>query len=143
MILAMVIIFDVILIVIANLLATVCYLEYSHGNDFIKIVGQQLPVMLYVSMASFYILGLYNRRCRYASIEELANIAAGAGISMVVVSSWVFVLDRQLHAGLIFNYYLFTVFLVGLGRQLIRFFKLLIKKHSVRGLRDGRFCRLI
>jgi len=77
-------------------------------------------IFLFIKLTTFYILGLYNRIWRYASISDLLNIFKANLVSSLVIITYIYFLQGRFPRSVMTLDMFMTFFLIGSSRLALR-----------------------
>lgn len=89
-------------------------------ENYHAVLTDYLPFIIVVNIAIFYILGLYRRLWRYASINELLAIAGAVTVSSIITDGYLFFSDTGMPRTVYLLSWFLDIALIGGSRLLVR-----------------------
>lgn len=111
---------DMAIIILGPFIALYIRFEGNIEPRYFDTLIQELPIITVVRLGVFYVLGLYHRLWRYASITELISIVTAVTVSSAIITVYLIFINAGLPKSFHVLTWLISIAFIGLSRLTIR-----------------------
>lgn len=115
---------DVVTIIVSLYAANLIRFEFNIPRNFLDLIHDALPFILFLKLVIFYFFDLYKGMWRYTSLSDLINILKAATLSSLVIIAMILFVTRfegYSRSVFIIDWFL-TIFMVAGFRLMVRFY---------------------
>lgn len=111
---------DAVIVSIVPYIALYIRFEGNVGSQYYQTWAKFLLLTVVVRISTFYVMGLYNRLWRYASINELCVIASAVTISSLIIDTFLYWIGAGIPRSVYLLGWFLNIALIGGSRLLVR-----------------------
>lgn len=121
---------DMVIVAAIPFLALFIRFEGSVDIRYYNMLINYIPVIIIVRLSTFYVMGLYNRLWRYASINELLTICSAVTVSSLILFVYIYTGGSKLPRSIHILSWFFNIGFIGFSRLVVRIMHNLRQKRT-------------